>query len=67
MGEVGEGYQALCSGCRRPVGAPMENLPRARLTVNADGDLVMRMIVAEGCVVCGTTDVEIVVQPRRSA
>jgi hypothetical protein len=45
----------------------MENLPRARLTVNTDGDLVMRMIMAEGCVTCGTTDVEIVVQPRRSA
>jgi hypothetical protein len=25
------------------------------------------MIVAEGCLACGTTDVEIVVQPRRSA
>jgi hypothetical protein len=45
----------------------MENLPRARMTVNADGDLVMRMIVAEGCLACGTSDVEIVVQPRRSA
>ncbi len=44
----------------------MENLPRARMTVNANGDLVMRMIVAEGCLACGTTDVEIVVQPKRS-
>jgi hypothetical protein len=67
MVEVREGYQALCSSCRRPVGAPMEDLPRARLTVNADGDLVMRMIVADGCLACGCTDVEIVVQPRRSA
>jgi hypothetical protein len=67
MVEVREGYQALCSSCRRPVGAPMEDLPRARLTVNADGDLVMRMIVADGCLACGGTDVEIVVQPRRSA
>ena len=45
----------------------MEDLPRARMTVNADGDLVMRMIVAEGCLACGTSDVEIVVQPRCSA
>ena len=67
MLDVRDGYQALCSSCRRPVGAPMENLPRARLTVSADGDLVMRMIVTEGCSACGTTDVEIVVQPRRSA
>jgi hypothetical protein len=67
MLDVRDGYQALCSSCRRPVGAPMENLPRARLTVNADGDLVMRMIVAQGCTACGTTDVEIFVQPRRSA
>jgi hypothetical protein len=65
--EVRDGYQALCFSCRRPVGAPMETLPRARMTVNADGDLVMRMIVTEGCPDCGTTDVEIVVQPRRSA
>lgn len=45
----------------------MEDLPRARLTVNRAGDLVMRMIVAEGCGACGTTDVEILVRPRRSA
>jgi hypothetical protein len=67
MLDVRDGYQALCSRCRRPVGAPMEDLPRARMTVNAGGDLVMRMIVAEGCLACGTGDVEIVVQPRRSA
>jgi hypothetical protein len=42
-------------------------LPPARLTVNGGGDLVMRMIVAEGCLACGSNDVEIVVQPRRSA
>ncbi len=53
--------------CRRPVGAPIDILPRARLTVNPAGDLVMRMIVADGCLVCGSSDVEIVVQPRRSA
>jgi hypothetical protein len=45
----------------------MEDLPPERLTVNAGGDLVMRMVVAEGCLACGTSDVEIVVQPRRSA
>jgi hypothetical protein len=67
MLDLRDGYQALCSSCRRPVGPPMENLPRARLTVNAGGDLVMRMIVADGCVVCGTNDCEIVVRPRRSA
>jgi hypothetical protein len=67
MLDLRDGYQALCSRCRSPVGAPVENLPRARLTVNADGDLVMRMTVAEGCLACGTSDVEIVVQPRRSA
>ena len=65
MLEVRDGYQALCAGCRRPVGAPMDTLPRARMTVNANGDLVMRMIVADGCLACGTTDVEIVVQPSR--
>jgi hypothetical protein len=65
MLDVREGYQALCCGCRRPVGAPMEDLPRARLTVNRHGDLVMRIVAPQGCDVCGTTDVEIVVQPRR--
>jgi hypothetical protein len=49
------------------VGAPIDLLPRARLTVNASGDLVMRMIVSDGCLACGSNDVEIVVQPRRSA
>ena len=67
MRDVREGYQALCISCRRQVGEPLEILPRARFTVNAAGDLVMRMIVAEGCTACGTTDVEIVVRPRRSA
>jgi hypothetical protein len=37
------------------------------MTVNAGADLVMRMLVAEGCLACGTGDVEIVVQPRCSA
>jgi hypothetical protein len=67
MLDVRDGYQALCYRCRRPVGAPMDTLPRARLTVNADGDLVMRTVAAEACRACGTTDAEIVVQPRRSA
>jgi hypothetical protein len=67
MLDVRNGYQALCCGCRRPVGPPMEDLPPARLTVNPDGDLVMRMIVPEGCDACGTTHVEILVRPRRSA
>ena len=67
MFDVRDGYQALCCGCRRPVGAPMEDLPRARLTVNPAGDLVMRTTVAEGCDTCGTRDVEILVRPRRSA
>jgi hypothetical protein len=53
--------------CRRAVGAPIDLLPRARMTVNANGDLVMRMIVAEGCLACGSHEVEIVVRPRRSA
>jgi hypothetical protein len=67
MLDIRDGYQALCMSCRRPVGAPIDILPRARLTVNPAGDLVMRMIVADGCLVCGSSDVEIVVQPRRSA
>jgi hypothetical protein len=67
MVDVCDGYQAVCMSCRRPVGAPIDLLPRARMTVNADGDLVMRMIVAEGCLACGSHDVEIVVRPRRSA
>jgi hypothetical protein len=50
--------------CRRPVGAPIDLLPRARLTVNTLGDLVMRMIVSDGCLACGCNDVEIVVRPR---
>jgi hypothetical protein len=65
--ETGDGYQGLCMSCRRPVGAPIDILPPARLTVNVAGDLVMRMIVAEGCLACGSNDVEIVIQPRRSA
>jgi hypothetical protein len=36
------------------------------MTVNAKGDLVMRMIIADGCAVCGTRDAEIVVQRGRS-
>ena len=48
MLDIRDGYQALCMSCRRPVGAPIEILPRARLTVNPAGDLVMRMIVADG-------------------
>jgi hypothetical protein len=67
MLDVRDGYQAQCMSCRRPVGAPIDLLPRARLTVNPAGDLVMRMIVADGCLACGSNDVEIVVQPRRSA
>ena len=67
MVEACDGYQALCRSCRRPVGAPIDILPPARLTVNGGGDLVMRMIVADGCLACGSNDVEIVVQPRRSA
>jgi hypothetical protein len=67
MFDVRDGYQALCLNCRRPVGAPIDLLPRARLTVNPAGDLVMRMIVSDGCLACGSNDVEIVVQPRRSA
>src|SRR5579859_2523359 len=65
MADVRDGYQALCCACRRPVGEPMEDLPRARLTVNAEGDLVMRLVADECCVACGTTEVEIVVRPRR--
>jgi hypothetical protein len=67
MLEARDGYQALCMSCRRPVGGLIDLLPRARLTVNAAGDLVMRMIVTDGCSVCGSNDVEIVVRPRRSA
>ena len=66
MLDIRDGYQALCMTCRRPVGGPIDLLPRARLTVNPRGDLVMRMIVTDGCS-CGSNDVEIVVQPRRSA
>ncbi len=67
MLETRDGYQALCLSCGRPVGPPIDLLPRARLTVNGNGDLVMRMIVSDGCLACGTNDVEIVVRPRRSA
>jgi hypothetical protein len=67
MRNVCEGYQAECIYCRRQIGEPLDLLPRARMTVNARGDLVMRMIIAEGCSVCGTTDAEIVVQRCRSA
>jgi hypothetical protein len=49
------------------MGEPLDLLPRARMTANAKGDLVMRMIIAEGCVVCGTRDAEIVVQRHRAA
>jgi hypothetical protein len=65
--ESTDGYQGLCMRCRRPVGAPIDILPPARLTVNGRGDLVMRMIVADGCLACGSNDVEIVIRPRRSA
>jgi hypothetical protein len=65
MRNVCEGYVAECVYCRRPIGEPLDLLPRARMTVNAKGDLVMRMIIADGCAVCGTGDAEIVVQRRR--
>ena len=67
MRNVCDGYQAECIHCRRQVGEPLDMLPRERLAVNARGDLVMHTIASEGCAVCGTTEVEIVVRPRRSA
>ena len=67
MRNVCEGYVAECIHCRRPIGEPLDLLPRARMTANAKGDLVMRMIIAEGCAVCGTRDAEIVVRRHRAA
>ena len=67
MLQVREGYQGVCIHCRRHLGEPFDILPPARLTVNADGDLVMRTTVAERCAACQTSHVEILVRPRRSA
>jgi hypothetical protein len=44
----------------------MDTLPCARMTVNAGGDLVMRMRLGAGCAACGTNEVEIVVEPSRA-
>jgi hypothetical protein len=67
MRDVCDGYQPECIQCRRQVGEPLDMLPRARMTVNARGDLVMRTIVAQPCAVCGTAEAEIVIRRRRTA
>ncbi len=63
MANAHDGYQALCANCRAEVGPPLDFLPRAKLSVNDRGDLIMRTQGTSACVACGTTEIEIQVAP----